>query len=145
MLPVVINTVLNVQPQCLRSLRGGNLAGKWSLAVPPGSLSTPVITWHLDASAIIFSICSWAKCHNRWPWVYITEKLCIYIRYVDYEHESFRGTSKHLSALSFCVHCLHHMPSQWEGLVRDTKRSTHEFHENCFLGCIYLTTGKRNI
>lgn len=128
-----------------QSLRGGNLAGKWSFTVPLGSLSTPVVTWHLYTSEIIFPICMWAKCHhNRWTWVYITGKLCIYIKYADYEHESFLGTSKHLSALSFCVYCLHHMPSQWEGLVGDAKRSTHEFHENCFIGLICLTLSKRN-
>lgn len=129
-----------------QSLRGGNLAGKWSPTVPPGSLSTPVITWHQHASEIIFPICMWAKCHhNRWTWVYVTGKLCIYIKYADYEHESFLGTSKHLSALSFCVYCLHHMPSRWEGFVGDAKRSTHEFHGNCFIGLICLTLSKRNI
>lgn len=65
--------------------------------------------------------------------MYVTGKLCIYIKYADYEHESFLGTSKHLSALSFCVYCLHHMPSQWEGLVGEAKRSTHEFQGNYFI------------
>lgn len=125
------------------SLRGGNLAGKLSLTVPPGSLSTPVITWHLCTSEIIFPICIWAKCHpSRWTWVHVSGKLCIYIKYVDYEHESFLGTSKHLSALSFCVCYLHHMPSQSGGLVGDTKRST---RENCFIGWLCLTLSTRNI
>lgn len=114
--------------------------------VPPGSLSTPVITWHLFASEIISPICIWAKCHrSRWTWVYVTGKLCIYIKYVDYEHESFLGTSKHLSALSFCGYCLHHMPSQRESLVGDAKRNTHEFYENCSIGRLCLTLSKRNI
>lgn len=129
-----------------RTLRKGNLAGKMSLTVPPGSLSLPVTTWHLYASEIIFPICIWAKCHHsRWTWVYVTGKLCIYIKYANYEHESFLGTSKHLSALSFCVCCSDHMSSQQEGLVKDEERSTREFHESCFIGHIYLPRSKRNI
>lgn len=120
-------------------LRRRNLAGKWSLTAPPGSLSTPVITWHPYASEIIFPICIWAKSHrNRWTWVCVTGKLCIYIKYADYEHRSFLGTSKHLSGLSFCVYCLHHMASRWEGLDREAKRSTHEFHGNYLMGELAL-------
>lgn len=58
-----------------------------------GCPSKPIITWHLCSSKIIRSICRWAKIHlNRWLWLQVTRKPCMYIRYGFREHKPYLET-----------------------------------------------------